>query len=332
MSAEGLTVSGGIAVKWIGSGPRCGHNGLMTSMEPLPPDMAATRDAFAGHLRDELGRSEHTVRAYSGDVGALLSYLVDRHVDDVSELDLGLLRGWLAHRRGADAAPSTLARQVASVRAFTAWLARQGVVPTDPGARLSGPTVPRNPPTVLRQEQAEALCTVDGDGPVEVVVRDRVVLELLYGTGVRVSELCGLDLADVDEGRRLIRVMGKGGRQRSVPFGIPAERALRQYLAVSRPKLIAAETSALLLGVRGGRLHPSSVRRLLRRSRTRAQVPEVTPHDLRHSAATHLLEGGADLRSVQELLGHASIDSTQIYTHVSAERLRGAFNQAHPRA
>lgn len=304
----------------------------MTSVDPLPPGMAAAHEGFVDYLRDELGRSAHTVRAYAADVGGLLSYLADRDIEDVSDLDLAALRRWLAHRRNASAAKATLARQVASIRAFTAWLTRQGKVATDPGARLSGPVVPRNPPTVLRPDQAAALITAGGDRPNEVLLRDRAVLELLYGTGVRVSELCGLDISDVDGSRRLVRVTGKGGRQRSVPFGIPAERAIERYLASSRPKLIAVDTPALFLGVRGGRLHPSSVRRLLRRSRAKAAVPDVTPHDLRHSAATHLLEGGADLRSVQELLGHASIDSTQIYTHVSAERLRGAFDQAHPRA
>ncbi|HIW63472.1 MAG TPA: tyrosine recombinase XerC [Candidatus Stackebrandtia excrementipullorum] len=304
----------------------------MTSVEPLPSAMAAAREGFVAHLRDEAGRSVHTVRAYSADVGRLLSYSVEQGVDDVAQIDVALLRRWLAHRRGSSAAKATLARQVASIRAFTAWTFRQGLTSTDPGARLSGPSVPRNPPAVLRPEQAEALVTVSGDDPDEVVIRDRAVLELLYGTGVRVSELCGLDVSDVDANRRLIRVTGKGGRQRSVPFGAPAERALALYRKSSRPTLLTVETAALFLGVRGRRLHPSSVRRLLRRSQVRAGVPAVTPHDLRHTAATHLLEGGADLRSVQELLGHASIDSTQIYTHVSARRLRGAFDQAHPRA
>ncbi|TQL78712.1 integrase/recombinase XerC [Stackebrandtia endophytica] len=309
-----------------------GDNGLMTSADRLPPALVAVHREFGAHLRDERGRSPHTVRAYLADVRALLLHAADLGVADVSEIDLSLLRGWLAARREASAARATLARQVAAARSFTAWLKRHGLVDVDPGGRLAGPSVRRNPPSVLRADQAAALVTAPDDERSAVRLRDRAVLELLYGTGVRVSELCGLDVSDVDESRRLVRVMGKGNRERSVPFGAPAHRALTEYLASARGELAASDTPALFLGVRGGRLHPSSVRRLLRRSQVQAQVPVVTPHDLRHSAATHLLDGGADLRSVQELLGHASIDSTQIYTHVSAERLRGAFDQAHPRA
>ncbi|MGH8877613.1 MAG: tyrosine-type recombinase/integrase, partial [Stackebrandtia sp.] len=164
-------------------------------------------------------------------------------------------------------------------------------------------------------------------------LRDRASVELLYATGIRVSELCGLDLGSVDRSRNLLRVFGKGAKERSVPFGIPAAKAIDAYLDAGRPALADDHSGqALLLGVRGGRLHPSSVRRLLRQWLAESGMPSLTPHGLRHSAATHLLDGGADLRSVQELLGHASIDSTQIYTHVSAERLRGAYRQAHPRA
>jgi integrase/recombinase XerC len=166
-----------------------------------------------------------------------------------------------------------------------------------------------------------------------VALRDAAVLELLYATAVRVAELCGLDLADVDEERRLIRVTGKGDKQRSVPYGVPAEQAIRAYLRHGRPRLVAPRSgAALLLGVRGGRLDPRTVRRIVAARAAEAGVPAVAPHALRHSAATHLLDGGADLRSVQELLGHASLATTQLYTHVSVERLRRAYRQAHPRA
>ncbi len=166
-----------------------------------------------------------------------------------------------------------------------------------------------------------------------VTVRDALVLELLYATGVRVGELCGLDLDDVDRGRRLIRVLGKGRKERSVPYGVPAERALDRYLRSARQLLVTPHSgAALLLGVRGGRLDPRSVRRIVSHRAESAGLPAVSPHSLRHSAATHLLDNGADLRSVQELLGHASLATTQIYTHVSVERLRAAYRQAHPRA
>jgi integrase/recombinase XerC len=210
----------------------------------------------------------------------------------------------------------------------------------DPGAGLASPRARRDLPSVLRPGQAEALVTApstedatNGDTYGAIVLRDRLVLELLYASGVRVSELCGLDVDDVDRGRRLLRVMGKGAKERAVPFGAPAERALDAWLTDGRPRLAGPRSGgALLLGSRGGRLQPTSVRRLVAAWATAAGLPHTSPHTLRHSAATHLLEGGADLRSVQELLGHASPASTQIYTHVSVERLRRAYNQAHPRA
>ncbi|TCB96329.1 tyrosine recombinase XerC [Micromonospora zingiberis] len=177
-----------------------------------------------------------------------------------------------------------------------------------------------------------------GDGPADrvaeaVLLRDRALLELLYGTGVRVSEACGIDIADVDHGRRVVRVRGKGGRERAVPYGLPAQRALDEWLRQGRPVLaVPSSRDALLLGSRGGRLNPTSARRIVGGYAQAAGLPRISPHALRHSAATHLLEGGADLRAVQELLGHSSLASTQVYTHVSVDRLRNAYRQAHPRA
>ncbi|MFI6266026.1 tyrosine recombinase XerC [Micromonospora sp. NPDC051006] len=166
-----------------------------------------------------------------------------------------------------------------------------------------------------------------------VLLRDRALLELLYGTGVRVSEACGLNRADVDHARRVVRVFGKGGRERTVPYGVPAQRALDEWIRQGRPALAGAQSGdALLLGARGGRLNPTTARRIVSGYAEAAGLPPTSPHGLRHSAATHLLEGGADLRAVQELLGHSSLASTQIYTHVSVERLRAAYRQAHPRA
>jgi integrase/recombinase XerC len=203
----------------------------------------------------------------------------------------------------------------------------------DVGAALASPKGRRELPTVLHAEQAEALVTAPPPAGDPVALRDRAVLELLYASGIRVSELCGLDLSDVDAARRVIRVFGKGAKERSVPYGLPAQRALDHWLTRGRPALATTESgSALLLGARGGRLQPTTVRRLVGEYAEAAGLPHTSPHGLRHSAATHLLEGGADLRSVQELLGHASLASTQIYTHVSIDRLRSAYRQAHPRA
>ncbi|MEU6022138.1 tyrosine recombinase XerC [Micromonospora sp. NPDC047134] len=190
------------------------------------------------------------------------------------------------------------------------------------------------PPTADGTGTEEAEGAEDGERVARAVRwRDRVLLELLYGTGVRVSEVCGIDLADVDHGRRVVRVRGKGGRERTVPYGLPAQRALDEWLRHGRPVLaVPASGEALLLGARGGRLNPTTARRIVGAYAEAADLPRIGPHALRHSAATHLLEGGADLRAVQELLGHSSLASTQVYTHVSVDRLRAAYRQAHPRA
>jgi integrase/recombinase XerC len=231
------------------------------------------------------------------------------------------------------AARTSQARRAAAARTFTAWAHRAGLCPADVGAQLANPKAHRDLPTVLRAEQAADLVVApqgeaDGTG-----LRDRAVLEMLYATGVRVSELCGLDRADVDDARRVIRVLGKGAKERAVPYGVPAQRALDAWLCDGRPRLAgSASGDALFLGTRGGRVQQTVVRRIVATAARQAGLPHTSPHDLRHSAATHLLDGGADLRAVQDLLGHASLSSTQIYTHVSTERLRAAFNQAHPRA
>jgi integrase/recombinase XerC len=208
---------------------------------------------------------------------------------------------------------------------------------TDTGARLSVPSVPRHLPAVLKQNDAsELLESLDepaahGD---PLALRDLAVLELLYASGIRVSELVGLDIDDLDHDRRVVRVLGKGNRERSVPYGLKAQNAIDSWLRRGRPQLAAsASGAALFLGVRGGRLNQRAARSIVHdRLKAVPDAPDVGPHGLRHTAATHLLEGGADLRSVQELLGHASLNTTQIYTHVTIERLRNAYRQAHPRA
>ena len=288
---------------------------------------------FERTLRLERSLSVHTVKAYLGDVRSLLEHLTRMSGESVSDLDLGVLRSWLAKSRTMGAARTTLARRAASARAFTAYATARGLLTADPGPQLASPVSHRTLPAVLSQDQATDLVEgVDGDGP--LAARDRAILELLYAGGIRVGELVGLDLDGYDERRSLLRVLGKGNKERSVPIGAPAAHALETYLAQARPQLVSPRTrNALILGARGGRIDPREVRRIVHRAAQRvAGAPDIGPHGLRHSAATHLLEGGADLRSVQELLGHASLATTQIYTHVSVERLRTAFDQAHPRA
>ncbi|MFI5930389.1 tyrosine recombinase XerC [Micromonospora sp. NPDC051543] len=341
--------------------------GTRATHQNLPPPLRDAVDDFARHLSQVRNRSEHTVRAYVTDVVALLDHAVRMGCRDLGEVDLSVLRSWLARQRTTGAARTSLARRAASARAFSAWAHRAGLLAADVGAALASPRAHRDLPGVLRADQAAALLeaptrhpatthgtpttgppahgtpttgsapsgepTTDGAADAAVALRDRALLELLYATGVRVSEACGLDVEDVDHARRVIRVFGKGRRERSVPYGVPAQRALDEWLRQGRPALVAPHSGdALLLGARGGRLNPTTARQIVGGYAEAAGLPRTSPHGLRHSAATHLLEGGADLRAVQELLGHSSLASTQIYTHVSVERLRAAYRQAHPRA
>lgn len=297
-----------------------------------PAGLAQAQEDFLDHLRLVLNRSAHTVRAYAGDLDALFAFAAARGVETVAELDLALLRGWLADQRSSGVSRATLARRGSAVRSFTAWAQRTGLLARDPGALLAAPKGQRTLPEVLRPDEAARLLEFAGDEVVDL--RDRVVLEVLYATGVRVGELCGLDLTDVDSGRRVLRVMGKGAKERAVPYGIPAQRALDAWLAHGRPVWTGPRSgAALVLGERGGRVDQRTVRAVVHRRVAQVPgAPDLGPHGLRHSAATHLLEGGADLRSVQELLGHATLATTQIYTHVSVERLRKTYERAHPRA
>jgi integrase/recombinase XerC len=292
-------------------------------------DVDEVLSAFEAHLRFERDMSSHTVRAYLGDVAALLGYLGGR----LDGVDVTALRGWLAEQHDAGKARATLARRTACIRTFSTFCHRQGWLPNDPGLLLGTAKAPRRLPSVLDQEQAREVLDAPSEGEPRDL-RDQALLELLYATGIRVSELCGLDVDDVDRERRVVRVLGKGRKERSVPFGGPALRALDRWCVHGRPLWARTRSGpALFLGVRGGRIDAGTVRRVVHaRVRQVEGAPDMGPHGLRHSAATHLLEGGADLRSVQELLGHASLNSTQIYTHVSIERLRSAYRQAHPRA
>ena len=301
--------------------------------ERLPAAMRDAVDEFGRHLARVDNRSAHTVRAYLGDIVSLLDHAAGAGCTAPADLDIAVLRAWLAARMRQGAARTSQARRAAAARTFTAWAHRAGLAPIDAGAHLASPGAHRELPTVLRADQAASLVTGDPHRHDPEAVRDRAVLELLYATGVRVSELCGLDRADLDEARRVVRVFGKGAKERAVPYGLPAQSALDDWLRHSRPELATeAGGDALFLGVKGGRLQQTVVRRIVRNAALAAGLPHTSPHDLRHSAATHLLDGGADLRAVQDLLGHAALSSTQIYTHVSTERLRAAFKQAHPRA
>lgn len=288
---------------------------------------------YAGHLSAERGLSEHTVRAYRSD----LRELARRSGVRVDGIDLSVLRAWLADLAEQGAAAATVQRRVASVKGFLAWAQAEGLIAEDPSVRLKAPKRPKQLPKVLSGSaveealaSAEARAVEDGDA---LAVRDLALLEVAYSSGLRVSELCSLRIVDIDHDRGAVRVLGKGGRERTVPIGNPALRAVGQWLR-RRPEVARATSpDTVFLGARGGKLDPRVARRVVHAA-TLAAGPgaEIGPHGLRHAMATHLIEGGADLRSVQEMLGHASVATTQIYTHVTPERLRAAYRQAHPRA
>jgi integrase/recombinase XerC len=320
-----------------------------TGTPDLSAQLTAALAAFRRHLAAERGVSPHTVRAYVGDVSALLHFAAaDRKCETLAEVDIAVLRGWLADQHRAGQARTTIARRAAAARAFTAFVHRRGWLDADPGVQLGSPKVPRNLPQVLAQDQVSVLLAPPdgglrraggGDGQAAAVAealrrRDTAIMELLYATGIRVSELCGLDVDQLDTGRRTVRVLGKRAKERTVPVGIPAVRAVLDWAEHGRSAVATARSgAALFLGARGGRIDPRTVRRVVHaRIAAAGSVPDTGPHGLRHTAATHLLEGGADLRSVQEILGHASLATTQLYTHVSIDRLIAAYRQAHPRA
>ncbi|TKJ33253.1 tyrosine recombinase XerC [Blastococcus sp. CCUG 61487] len=309
-------------------------SGTADARAALPSALAEVLDGYEDHLRAQRDLSEHTVRGYVADVVGLLDHLARRGGEQPHHLDLPALRSWLAQGRTRGHSRATTARRAAAARSFTRWLHRSQLTAEDVGLRLVSPKAHRTLPDVLAPDQARAVVESAAGAEEPVGLRDAVVLELLYASGIRVSELVGLDVDDVDRGRRVLRVLGKGRKERSVPYGVPAEAALDAWLSRGRPALaVAGSGPALLLGVRGRRLDPREARRIVHAATAAAPgAPDVGPHGLRHSAATHVLEGGADLRSVQELLGHASLATTQIYTHVTVERLRAVHAQAHPRA
>lgn len=305
--------------------------------QALPPGFERVLGEFERYLRGERHLADRTVTAYVGDVVSLLSHAARRGRTEVDQIDVGDVRSWLALHTTKGRARKTIARRTSGAKTFTAWALDSGLVTRDVASGLARPKPHRPLPDVLRIDQASDLLTAvaeraESDEPVDL--RDAAILELLYASGIRVGELVGLDVDDLDESRRTVRVFGKGSKERVVPYGLPASRALGRWLATGRNRLQNPQSGpALFLGARGHRIDPRTVRRLVHEHLAGIEgAPDLGPHGLRHSAATHLLEGGADLRSVQELLGHATLATTQIYTHVSVDRLKRAYEQAHPRA
>ncbi|GGK86629.1 integrase/recombinase XerC [Curtobacterium luteum] len=312
-------------------------------------DLDRVVDAFLGYARHARGLSEQTLRAYENDLEQFVGFARGRGAASVDDVSLELLRDWLWEADQRSLARSTIARRSSSVRAFTRWASESGVVPTDPGVRLRAPKGALHLPRVVTGDQVRTMldglaARAETDDP--GALRDLAVVELLYAAAIRVSELVGTNVLDVDRSRLTVRVLGKGGKERVVPFGVPARDALEAWLDRGRPVLAARRAAAaaaapatadaeraLFLGDRGGRLGTRSAYRIV--ARLLEDLPgegPAGPHTFRHTAATHLLDGGADLRAVQEMLGHASLGTTQIYTHVSSARLREVYRTAHPRA
>jgi tyrosine recombinase XerC len=296
-------------------------------------DDAELIEEFLRHLSLERRLSPHTVGAYRTDLRGLAAFL-GRGGESLRTAGPALLRRWLAHLGTRGYARSSIARKAASVRSLYRFLARRGLVRRNPATLLSAPKVPSLLPSVLKAGEAEALLEAPStEDP--WALRDRAILELLYASGLRVSELCGLDVPDTDLDRGRVRVLGKGGREREIPVGEVAAESLRSYLKRGRGRIAPKgdRVAALFFNRRGKRMSPRDARAVVEKYRRAVLMGRrVSPHTLRHSFATHLMEGGADIRVVQELLGHASLTNTQRYTHVSRRRLFGAYRESHPRA
>jgi integrase/recombinase XerC len=293
---------------------------------------------YTHHLEKERNLAEHSVRAYLGDLESFLSSLEQQKIDDISDLQISHIRSWLANQQVKGGARTTLSRRAVSVRLFTKWATKKGYLAKDVGATLATPKAHRTLPEVLSVSDAstvmDSMALRADEDLTPLGYRNVAILELLYATGARVSELCGLDLDSLDFNRNTIRVMGKGSKERTIPMGAKAVDTLHIYIDGVRETFVNDKSGrALFLGARGKRIDQRTVRTIVYEALSALEgVERMGPHALRHSAATHLLEGGADLRTVQEILGHASLATTQIYTHVSAERLQKVFKQAHPRA
>jgi integrase/recombinase XerC len=291
---------------------------------------------YEEHLVLVRNLSDNSIRGYVSDLNSLLEHINKLGVRDFKDLELKDIRSWLAYLQSNGASRATLARRIVSIRAFTYWAASQKWIESDIGAALEVPKPQRKLPEVLNQEEAnivvEAMQVRANEEPTPENLRDLAIIEVLYASGIRVSELCGLNIRDLDFGRNTLQVLGKGNKERVVPLGLPAVRALQSYLDSARETFKNSKSGdAVFLGSRGKRMDQRIVRSVVNDA-MKAIGSNMSPHGLRHTAATHLLEGGADLRTVQEILGHSSLATTQIYTHVSPERLKEAYKQAHPRA
>jgi integrase/recombinase XerC len=293
---------------------------------------------YTHHLTKERSLSEHTTRAYLGDLTSFFDNLELQKIDDVSAITIAHIRSWLATQQVKGGARTTLSRRAVSIRLFTKWATKKGFLAKDIGLTLATPKGHRTLPEVLSVADAtvamDSIATRVAEEESATSIRDCAILEVLYASGARVSELCGLDLDDIDYQRNTILVLGKGNKERTIPLGNPAMKALNNWIKSARSEMAnSASGEAVFLGVRGKRIDQRTVRTVVYEALEALEgAQRLGPHALRHSAATHLLEGGADLRTVQEILGHASLATTQIYTHVSTERLQKAFKQAHPRA
>jgi len=302
------------------------------------PSFEKVTSEYTRYLTQERSLSEHTSRAYLGDLNSFLDNLELQKVDDISTITIAHIRSWLATQQVKGGARTTLSRRAVSIRLFTKWATKKGYLTKDVGATLATPKGHRTLPEVLSVSDAstamDSLATRVAEEETPLSKRDCAILEVLYASGARVSELCGLDLNDIDYGRNTIRVLGKGNKERTIPLGNPAMKALNDWIKNGRTEILTSHgDGAVFLGARGKRIDQRTVRTIVYEALSALEgVERMGPHALRHSAATHLLEGGADLRTVQEILGHASLATTQIYTHVSTERLQKAFKQAHPRA
>ncbi|MGO4187185.1 tyrosine recombinase XerC [Pseudarthrobacter sp. TAF60_1] len=305
--------------------------------QELPPPFERALAGFGRYLAAERARSEHTRRAYLSDLRSFMEYAASEGATDLPELELGTFRSWLGAQSQAGMSRSTLARRSATARSFTTWAMREELIEVDPALRLRAPKAEKSLPGVLQSQQVLRLLSSLEEAAAEgspVPVRNRAMVEVLYATGLRVGELAGLDVDDLNPDRRTLRVLGKGNKERAVPYGVPAAVAVDDWLRRGRP-LLATDHSgpALFLGSRGNRVDQRQVRSVVKDLfEALGDTSATGPHALRHTAATHLLDGGADLRAVQEILGHSSLATTQIYTHVSVERLRRSYQQAHPRA
>ena len=300
-------------------------------------DYRTTLASYERYLTAERNRSPHTVRAYLGDLTQFLDYASAHGVDSLEDLQLRHFRAWLGQLSTTGLARSTVARRAATVRAFMAWCVQENLIASNPALRLQAPKKAQSLPSVVSKKQLDLLfagltSAASTDNPAGL--RALALVELLYGTGIRVGELVGLDVDDLSPDRRTLTVLGKGDKERTVPYGVPAAHALDQWLRCGRPHFAHQSSGpALFLGQRGQRIDQRAVRTLVSRLFSGIGDTSATgPHALRHSAATHLLDGGADLRAVQEILGHSSLATTQLYTHVSVDRLRQSYQQAHPRA